>query len=183
MATQNDTERRILDAALETIARQGAGQVSMASIGRTANVSRRTLYRYFHNSSDVLQAVAVHVGKSYVRAIDAAIAKDPDLDRRIEVVLSATVHYGDYQPVAAAVMRSEPAFTLQFLESTFSHYVDVIHKAIAPVVGDVAAVKSGRITAEELANVITHLGISGFIFQVGGTNDHLTRVFAEIARC
>jgi AcrR family transcriptional regulator len=179
---QNETEKRILDAALETIARQGAGKVSMTAIGQAANVSRRTLYRYFRNSDDVLQAVADHVGESYVRAVDEAIAKDPDLNRRIEVVLSATVHYGDFQPVAAAVMRSEPAFTLQFLESTFSHYVDVVRKAIAPAIDHVPAVKAGRVSEEELADIITRLGISGFIFQVGGTHDDLARVFTEIAR-
>jgi AcrR family transcriptional regulator len=182
MAASGETERRILDAALETLARQGAGKVSMTAISQAAHVSRRTLYRYFSNSSDVLQAVAVHVGENFVRAIDQAIEGEPALDRRIEVVLAATVHYGDYQPVAAAVMRSEPGFTIEFLVNTFPHYVEVIRKAIAPVVGEVPAVRSGRITEAEFANLITHLGVAGFIFPVNGTQENLARAFAEVTR-
>jgi AcrR family transcriptional regulator len=179
--TPNGTASRILEAALRTLARQGANNFSMAGIGREAGISRRTLYRYFHSSDEVLQAVAVHVGTSYVRAIDAAIAKDPDLDKRIETVLLATVHYGDYHPAAVAVFRMEPGFTLGYLESTLPHYIEVVRKAIEPVVEQIPAVSSGAVTDAEVAEIIIRLGISGFSIQSPGT-EAVSRVFAQLVR-
>lgn len=175
----NGTATRLLEAALRTLARQGADNFSMASIGREAGVSRRTLYRYFHNSDEVLQAVAVHVGESYVRAIDEAIAAEPALERRIEVVLHTTVHYGDYHPAAVAVFRMEPAFTLQFLETTLDHYIAVLRDAIDPVLAKIPATKSGAVTPELLAEIIIRIGISGFSLHSDAT-DQLAGAFAAL---
>jgi len=177
----NGTESRILEAALRTLARQGADNFSMAGIGREAGISRRTLYRYFHNRDEVLQAVAVHVGESYARVVDDVIAADPDLDRRVEVVLHATVHYADYNPAAIAVLRIEPAFTYQFLESTIDRYIEVVRNAIAPVADRIPAVRAGKVTELELAEVVVRLGISGFSLRSEGS-EALGRSLARLIR-
>ncbi|MFI5040421.1 MAG: TetR/AcrR family transcriptional regulator [Acidimicrobiales bacterium] len=177
----NGTANRILEAALRTLARQGADNFSMASIGREAHVSRRTLYRYFHNRDEVLEAVAVHIGNSYARAIDEAIAANPDIDRRIEVILSATVNYGDFHPAALAVMQMEPGFTFQFLQSTLPDYIEVARKGIEPVAQQVPALRSGSVTVEQVAEVVIRLGISGFSFPSKGAED-LGEVLTRLIR-
>jgi AcrR family transcriptional regulator len=179
-APPNGTATRLLEAALRTLARQGTDNFSMANIGREAGVSRRTLYRYFHNSDEVLQAVAVHVGDSYVRAVDDAIAKEPALDKRVEVLLHATIHYGDYHPAAVAVFRMEPAFTLQFLESTLDRYIDVVRGALEPAHGEVPALAEGTVTPEVFAEILIRLGISGFTMHSAGV-ELIASAFAKIA--
>jgi len=135
----------------------------MAGIGREAGVSRRTLYRYFNNREDVLEAIAEHVGGTYSRIIEDAIAAVPELDRRVDVVLSTTVHYGDHHPAAVAVFQMEPGFTLQFLQSTLAHYVDVIATAIEPAVASLDVVRRGGVTVDQIAEIIIRLGVSGFM--------------------
>lgn len=180
-AGSNGTATRLLEAALRTLAREGSERFSMASIGREAGVSRRTLYRYFHNSDEVLQAVAVHVGDSYVRAIDQAIAREPAIDKRIEVVLDATVHYGDFHPAAVAVFRMDPAFTLQFLESTLDHYIEVLGEAIDLALPNVPAVQQKVVDPVDLAEIIIRIGISGFSIHSDRTR-FLAPAFAHLVQ-
>jgi AcrR family transcriptional regulator len=159
----NDRAASILEAALRTLARQGADNFSIVNIAREAHVSRRTIYRYYSSTEDILAGVAEYVGGSFARAIEEAVSATPDLDRRFEVVMTATMRYGDYQPAAIAVMRMEPAFTIEFLSNTIGDYVDVIRAAIAPVIDRVPAVTDGRISEEQLAELIIRIGISGFL--------------------
>lgn len=161
-ARPNGTATKIIEAALRTLARQGPENFSMAGIGRQAGVSRRTLYRYFHSSDEVLQEVAVHVGNSYQNAIEAAVVAEPTPDRRVEVVLYATMHFGDYEPAALAVLRLDPTFTLRFIEQTIEHYVEVLRVALDPVSEQIPGVASGRVTVVEVAELVIRLGISGF---------------------
>jgi AcrR family transcriptional regulator len=176
-----DTRGRILEAALRTLGRQGSDGLSMAGIGREAGVSRRTLYRYFNNREGVLEAIAEHVGGTYSRIIEDAVAAVPDLDRRVEVVLTTTVHYGDHHPAAVAVFRMEPGFTLQFLQSTLAHYIDVIATAIEPAVAELAVVRAGGVTINQIAELIIRLGVSGFMLD-SAEREHLGTVLARLLR-
>lgn len=174
-----DTASIILNAALRTIARQGALGFSMANLAREAHVSRRTLYRYFPNSNAVFEAVSEHVGEVYGQAIDAAVASDPELDRRIEVVLAATAGFGDYYPISLAVFRAEPAFALPFLKARLQQFTDVVRRAIEPCAERWFAVRSGEVTTWEVAEIMLHLGIAMFAFE-SDTAKRQAQVFAEL---
>ena len=167
-APGNETSERILEGALRALARHGADRLSMVDVGREAGVSRRTLYRYFRNRDDVLQAVATHVGSSYAKAIDEAIAANPAFEDRVGVVLSATASYGEYHPAAIGVLRLDPGFTLAFIESTLQHYVDVVRDALEPAVSSVPAVLSGAVTPDQFAEIVLRLGLSAFFIHSDG---------------
>jgi AcrR family transcriptional regulator len=178
----NGTAERILDSALRALARHGSSQFSMSDIGREAGISRRTLYRYFRNREDVLQAVAVHIGSSFAKAVDEAIAAHPDLDDRLSVVLGATVNYEMYDPAAIAVLRLEPGFTREFIEGTLQHYVDVVRDALEPAVSRVQAVANGSVSLQQLAEIVLRLGLSAFFLHSDGAAelpDTFARLLAE----
>ncbi|MCX2934273.1 TetR/AcrR family transcriptional regulator [Mycobacterium sp. CVI_P3] len=174
-----DTESLILNAALRTLARQGAQGFSMASLSREAHVSRRTLYRYFPNSNAVFEAVSEHVGEVYGRAIDDAVASDPGLHRRIEVVLTATARFGVYYPIARDVFRAEPTFALPYLEARIHQFTAVVRGAIAPSTEQWTVVRSGDVTTWEVAEIVLRLGMSMFAFESDGA-ERLAQVFAEL---
>jgi AcrR family transcriptional regulator len=54
---QDDTRRRIIDAAYECIWRSGFARTSVDSIAARAGVTKRTLYGYFRSKDDLLAAV------------------------------------------------------------------------------------------------------------------------------
>ena len=52
-----DTERRVLDAAIELIARSGSRAVSLAEVGRVAGYSRGIVHHHFGSRAKLLEAV------------------------------------------------------------------------------------------------------------------------------
>ncbi len=52
------TRRRIVDAALQVVAEQGAAGASLDEVGARAPASRSQLYHYFDDKNDLLRAVA-----------------------------------------------------------------------------------------------------------------------------
>jgi AcrR family transcriptional regulator len=178
-SSENGTPERILEGALRALARHGADHFSMVDIGREAGISRRTLYRYFRNRDDVIQAVAVHIGNTYAKAVEEAIAAQPAPEDRLRVVLSATVHYGDYHPAAINVLRLEPGFTLAFIEETLQHYVDVVRDALQPAACSIPAVMSGAVAVGQLAEIVVRLGLSAYFLHSPGTGQ-LTDAFVGL---
>ena len=175
----NGTAERILDSALAALARHGANQFTMSDVGREAGISRRTLYRYFRNRDDVLQAVALHVGTSYAKALDRAIAVNPALDQRVSVVLSTTAGYERYEPAAVAVLRLEPGFTREYIERTLQLYIDVVREALEPAAPSVPAVANGAVTLDQFAEIVLRLGLSAFLLRSDGAV-HLPGAFARL---
>jgi hypothetical protein len=83
------------------------------------------------------------------------------------------------------VRRLEPGFTIEFLEGTLAHYVDVVRRALEPASARILAIHSGSVKLEELAEVVVRLGISAFFMQserAGELPDIFARVLKDSTR-
>jgi len=154
------TSERILDGALRALARRGVQKLSMSDICDEAGVSRGTLYRYFKNKRDVLEAIGQHVENGYKEAMQQAIKARPDPEDRLRVVMDVIVHYSDSHPEAALVIDEEPEFALGFLRREFSNYLNTVRDALEPVLDAAPMVQNGALTRNQLAEIFLRIGMS-----------------------
>lgn len=86
----NPTRQRIIDAALVCLDRWGLEKTSLHDIAREAGVTRPTVYSYFANREEVIQAAMIHGGESFGHKLLAHVNQFSDhRERLLEAVLFA----------------------------------------------------------------------------------------------
>lgn len=89
-SSENRTRQRIIDAALVCLDRWGLEKTSLHDIAREAGVTRPTVYSYFVNREEVIQAAMVHGGESFGHKLLAHIKQfSSHRERLMEAVLFA----------------------------------------------------------------------------------------------
>jgi AcrR family transcriptional regulator len=157
------TAERILDGALAALARHGPRKLSMSDVVHYAGVSRGTLYRYFSNKDELLGAIGLHVKRRSERRLADAIAEQPEPADRLRVVLGVMTRYRLLEPEAEQILSVEADFALSFLQDVFEEWVDFIADALEPVGDHVPAVRDGRLSIRQLAELTLRLGLSAYL--------------------
>ena len=158
-----ETVDRILDGAIAALARRGLRKLSMSDICAAAGISRGTLYRYFKTKEDVLEAIAQHVEQRFREAMDEAIAQEPDLERRVEVVLRVIQEQGATSPGSLSVLEVEPGFALQFLRREFPNLVAIVSDAVAPALDQHPLGVNAPVDTPHLAELILRVGMCTYL--------------------
>lgn len=81
---KDELRERILDAGYRMLFKFGENKTSMADIAEAAEVSRGTVYRYFGDREQLLDAIWAHTNKIYWDTIDARITSEMSLGEMIE---------------------------------------------------------------------------------------------------
>lgn len=179
--TSTTTVEQILEGAARALARRGATKLFMSDICDEAGVSRGTLYRYFKSKEDVLEALSQHVVLSMRSILEEAVAKNPDPDERIRVVLEAMLSFGDRMPYTRAIVESEPGFALDFFQRTMSNYVGILVDVLGPAVTEAPPVLAGVMTPRQLAEIVQRFALSAFLIP-SPNSQRLARTFAATWR-
>ncbi len=66
----------ILDSARDIILERGVESVSMSDIAHECELSKATLYLYFHNKESLLEAIFNEAGNSFVEYVESRISED-----------------------------------------------------------------------------------------------------------
>ncbi|ETB34335.1 TetR family transcriptional regulator [Mycobacterium avium subsp. hominissuis 10-5606] len=177
MSAHTDTHARILDGALAALARRGVRKLSMSDVGAEAGISRGTLYRYFANKEQLLDAISLHVEHGLKRQLRAAVEQTPELSQRVHVVVEAIVHYGENHPEALQVIALEPGFGVEFVRQVFPKFVAVAEELLSPALEASPPVRSGELTTGELSELILRAAASTFFIPT----DNLTEISRMIA--
>lgn len=91
--TENSTRQRIIDATLVCLDRWGLEKTSLHDIAREAGVTRPTVYSYFSNRDEVIQAAMIQGGQRFaVKALEHINRFKTPHDRLLEAVLYAWKH-------------------------------------------------------------------------------------------
>ncbi|UWQ20144.1 TetR/AcrR family transcriptional regulator [Jannaschia sp. W003] len=96
----NDTERKLLDAALRVFSRYGVKRTSMGDLCEEAGVSRQTFYNTFRNKDDILRALIRSYSETALEEIAAGLADCATLADRLDLVFDRAVVSG-FDMVAA----------------------------------------------------------------------------------
>jgi|AP95_1055475.scaffolds.fasta_scaffold00478_8 AcrR family transcriptional regulator len=88
-----DMRRRIIAAGYRMLLQFGENKTSMGDIADAAGVSRGTVYRYFDDRDQLLEAVMDHSAHRYWDAIDASITDDMSLGDKIESRVQTSIRF------------------------------------------------------------------------------------------
>jgi AcrR family transcriptional regulator len=109
-AHKERTRAAILDAAAGLVASQGATGLVMTSLARRARISRATLYNYFPDVEQVLEALVQAQVDEFTRELDRRLDGVADPAERLRRALAAlTAWAGDQAALRPAGSRRQPA--------------------------------------------------------------------------
>jgi TetR/AcrR family transcriptional repressor of uid operon len=107
------TRQRILAATAEVLGRRGMTKLSLSHVASQAEVSRPTLYRYFADKRELLDAFVVWERQYYERAVSEATAGLPKSER-LDAALRVIVGYQHSYP-GLRMIDIEPARVIKRL--------------------------------------------------------------------
>ncbi|MEY8018679.1 TetR/AcrR family transcriptional regulator [Mycobacterium servetii] len=105
------TRARILGAAMRCVAEVGYSRATIRQIARTAEMTSGSLYHYFSNKSELLDAAAREIQEIAVPRLRAAAAQADDVVGRLEAVLEESDRLMREYPDLAAFERAIRAET------------------------------------------------------------------------
>ena len=109
----NSSRQRILAATAEVLGRNGMTKLSLSEVALQAGVSRPTLYRYFADKRELLDAFVVWERQYYERAVADATADLPPCER-LDAALRVIVEYQQSYP-GLRMIDIEPAQVIRRL--------------------------------------------------------------------
>ena len=111
--TDTSSRQRILAATAEVLGRNGMTKLSLSEVALHAGVSRPTLYRYFADKRELLDAFVVWERQYYERAVADATADLPACER-LDAALRVIVEYQQSYP-GLRMIDIEPAQVIRRL--------------------------------------------------------------------
>lgn len=155
------TRERILDATLVVLARTGR-QLSMSEVALAAGVSRMTLYRHHASKDELLLALARHQQDRFDEQLAAGLHGVREPDARVDAVLRAIVSFLDAS-AARGVVEAEPGFIIERMRRSLPVQRATIVRVIGDALDTLPAVRSGRATRDDLAELILRVAMSQFL--------------------
>ncbi|MDA8043934.1 MAG: TetR/AcrR family transcriptional regulator [Actinomycetota bacterium] len=157
-----DTRDRILEGALHAIGTNGVRSLSMRKIAEAAGVSRGTVYHYFHNTNEVLRAVSTYDQRRFDEGAARALANAGTPDKQLFAFLDYCYRYLTLHPTRWMV-EHEPRFLLRYLEEQIPHMSARLEKSLRSALAEAPAVRKGRLTSAELADLAVRMLISAYL--------------------
>jgi AcrR family transcriptional regulator len=156
------TEERILSATLRLMGRRGVKRLGMQEVSEAAGVSRGTLYRYFPSKERLIDAVAIFDERTFTEGLATRLAAQDDPAERIGTFVAFAFDYIRTHP-ARTLFETEPGFVLGYLLTHLPKLQTALLAQLGEALDTVPAVASGRLSREQLVDVVVRLFASSFI--------------------
>jgi AcrR family transcriptional regulator len=104
--------REILDAAIKCIRRFGARKVAVEDIAEAAGLSRRTLYRFFANRRQIMQAVVIERLGSVAAGVKAALRLCDGFEESVVVGTVETIRLARTDRIYQSIVDEDRTLTL-----------------------------------------------------------------------
>ncbi len=78
-----DTRELIVESAYACFRKQGLQKATIVDIAKTAGVSRSTIYEYFSDKADIIEACAEHASERFYRAMSTAMDQGSSLEDKL----------------------------------------------------------------------------------------------------
>ncbi|MEB4211254.1 helix-turn-helix domain-containing protein [Mycobacterium sp. 94-17] len=147
-ANGDQTRRRIITAAMRCVAEVGYSQATIREIARAADMTSGSLYHYFPNKSELLNATGAEIEEIVLPRLRAAAAQVDDVVDRLDAVLDESSRLVRDYPYLTAFLRALRAGSTARLRRGAPQYPG--SKALRDVVSEIVAdaKKQGRLSPE-----------------------------------
>ena len=81
--TVTDTRELIIESALRSFGRQGLNKTTIVDIARAADISRSTVYEYFRDKAEIVEACAEHSSQRFYREMSKAMSRGESLEEKL----------------------------------------------------------------------------------------------------
>ena len=112
---EDDTARRILDAALEQFTLLGVRRSSVDDVAKRAGVSRVTVYRRFQTKDRLVEETLLRELSRFFARLDAAVAGLPTMRERVIEGFVVALRHTRAHPLFGGMLRLEPEVVLPYL--------------------------------------------------------------------
>ncbi|MHA7651492.1 TetR/AcrR family transcriptional regulator [Mycobacterium sp. ML4] len=105
-ADSEQTRRRIVSAAMQCVAQVGYSQTTIREIARAADMTSGSLYHYFPNKSELLEAASEEIENIVLPRLRAAAVQCVDVTDQLDAVLEESKALMRDYPHLAAFLRA-----------------------------------------------------------------------------
>lgn len=158
---------RILSGALDAIAARGVKRLSMSDIIDASGVSRGTMYRYFSNKDQVLDAVSEFVCVGFENGVRDAGKDIADPIEQLKAVMEFYARYTE-ENSPSHVFEVEPGFHLAFFRSRFGRYKSAVRDALEPTFDHFDRQLGKPLNRDALVEVLVRLQLSTLLVPASG---------------
>jgi AcrR family transcriptional regulator len=81
--TVTDTRELIVESAFVCFRRQGLNKTTIVDIARAADISRSTVYEYFRDKAEIVEACAEHSSQRFYREMARAMGRGESLEEKL----------------------------------------------------------------------------------------------------
>jgi AcrR family transcriptional regulator len=81
--TITDTRELIVESAFDCFRRQGLNKTTIVDIARAADISRSTVYEYFRDKAEIVEACAEHSSQRFYREMARAMGRGESLEEKL----------------------------------------------------------------------------------------------------
>ena len=110
-AQGDDTEDRILDAAMHEVAAHGTKATTMDDVATAAGVARMTVFRRFGSKTSLLERLVLRELRTFLERVDTALDAVEDPADRVAEAFVQCVRAANEHPLVARLARHEPGAT------------------------------------------------------------------------
>ena len=161
MAAREATEARIVNGTLRALARQGPKKVTMSDIATEAGVSSGTLYRYFKDKQDILQALGNYFLARLSDLLQHAVENSSAPRDRLHAVIDIFLRYWQENPQTVQLGQMEPGFVIGYINNVMPQLKALLHNALEPVLlRESPAVRLGLATTDEIVDLVVRVAFS-----------------------
>ncbi|NNC38700.1 MAG: TetR/AcrR family transcriptional regulator [Hyphomonadaceae bacterium] len=126
------TVQDILNATFAVLMEKGTDSLSIRAVCDKAGISRGTLYRYFASKEALIEAATLHLRNQTDKRVADAVDHLDDPKKRFEAFLDYTLENIE-SAESRRLLRTEPAFLLNYFRENFDHFKKRIDRALGPV--------------------------------------------------
>lgn len=115
LAVEDDTSRRILDAAVERFTTFGIRRTTMDDVAAAAGIGRATLYRRFAGRDDIVRATVTREMARFVTTVHDAVRTIDDPGEQLVEGFVTILRAAREHPLLNRLIETEPEYLLPFL--------------------------------------------------------------------
>jgi AcrR family transcriptional regulator len=150
---------RILDGAVEVLARSSTARPSISDVAESAGVSRGTVYRHFPDRDALLEALADHLHAEFQRGYEQALDTTTNPRDRVRAAIDFTCAH-TAKPQILRLQELQPEFIVQFVADRFEDLVALHRRAVDAVIDADRPTGHGAIDADAIAEIFTRAFLS-----------------------
>jgi len=156
-AGSDDTDDRILDAALAEMAAGGTRAATMDSVAERAGVARMTVFRRFTSKAQLLDRLVLRELRRFLADVDGRLDAIDDPADRVAEAFVACVQLGAQHPLVARMARHEPGATFERLAHGDPSPLDLGRAYVAARIRADAPSERVAADADAVADVLVRL--------------------------